>query len=305
VAYWAHIGGFAFGMAVGALLSSNKAGAEEYALEDARKAMAWGEPERAIDIGGRLLQRNPNDPEVHEVLAHAYDELHQPGPALAFYEMAIGNYIRRGRKELAAWCYLVALQNHPRFILPAVSQLLVGNQMALQGNYANAAETLVKNAYAYPLAPEAEISLLRGAQLYVNHLAQPQWALFLLREFRKRYPASEWHSQWAQAWKMAVHLSGAREAALNDSVPARRQSHLCRRRGDRSGRCQATAALPPVRAMKARRRPGSAKPCNRSGSNLSPLRFEGSTRRRSPHGLCDHRSDPASEAPARRRLARH
>jgi membrane associated rhomboid family serine protease len=219
IAYWAHIGGFLFGMLYAALIGSGEEGAIEYALEDARKELAFGDAERAIYFGEKLLRRSANFAEAHDILARAHDDLKHEHESVYHYDLAIANYLRTSQRSKAAQLYLHALKRHPRFMLPPTTQLVVGNQMARNHNYENAAHTLLKIIYSYPKAPEAEISLLRSAQIYLRELDHPQTALQLLHEFRQRYPESHWKPQWEQAWKVARHqvrsLSAAAPAAIS------------------------------------------------------------------------------------------
>lgn len=205
VAYWAHIGGFLFGILYAALIGSGEEGATEYALEDARHELAQNDFGRAVYYAQKLLRHSPHFAEAHDILARAFDGLNNAEAALNHYEMGIANYLRTGQRTRAAQLYLRAVHRHQRFILSPTTQLVIGNQMARNHDYADAASTLLKIVYTYPTAPEAEISLLRGAQIYLNHLDYPEGALQLLREFHQRYPESHWKPQWEQAWKVARH----------------------------------------------------------------------------------------------------
>jgi len=217
VAHWAHIGGFGFGMLYAMLISSQAEGTTEYLLEDAQKALLDKETAKAITYAQNLLQREPNNAAAYEVLAKAYDRLHNEKAALDNYELAIDHYLKAGQRDAAALTYIVALDQNPRFILPPAVQLALGSQMAKNNDYRHAAETIVKIPYTYPNAPEGEVSLLRSGQLYLQHLGQPAVALQLFETFLQRYPHSPWLPQAEQA--IATAHQKIAEAATKTAAP--------------------------------------------------------------------------------------
>ncbi|MBV9867886.1 MAG: rhomboid family intramembrane serine protease [Abitibacteriaceae bacterium] len=224
-AHWAHIGGFVLGMIYALLIGSKEEGQVEYMLEDAQKALASGNTENAVSFSENLLQREPNNAGAYEVIAKSYDRTNNEDAALDNYELAINRYIQSGEREKAAQLYLDALRKHTHFILGPEQQLIVGNQMAKDSDFQNAAETLVKIPYTFPEAPEGEVSLLRSAQLYLEHLKDPQMASQLLAMFMQRYPDTHWMPQAERALKIAqFQLSqpedGAGELGLTGPVAA-------------------------------------------------------------------------------------
>jgi membrane associated rhomboid family serine protease len=212
VAYWAHIGGFAFGMVYALLIGSQAEGGKEYMLEDAQKAYDNADMKKAVECAENLLVREPNNAGAYEVLAKAYDRQGNEEAALDNYELAIDQYLKKGERDAAVSAYLAALHKHERFILPPDKQLAVGNQMAKNGDFQNSSETLVKIPYTFPDAPESEISLLRSAQLYLEHLGQPQMTMQLLEYFVHRYPQSQWMPQVERAYRVAQYqVAGPQE----------------------------------------------------------------------------------------------
>jgi membrane associated rhomboid family serine protease len=212
VAIWAHIGGFLFGILYAALIGSKEEGGREYMLEDAQKAFENSDVQRAEEYANNLLEREPNNAGAYEVLARAHDQQGNEDAALDNYELAIDHYLRKGERDAAAGAYLTALRKHELFILSPDKQLAVGNQMAKNSDWQNAAETLVKIPYTFPDAPECEISLLRCSQIYLEHLAQPQMTMQLLEYFMQRYPQSQWIPQAERAYRVAQYqMSGAQD----------------------------------------------------------------------------------------------
>ena len=202
-AYWAHVGGFLFGMGYGLLIGSKAEGGKEYLLEDAQKAYEGGDVTRALEAAQNLLEREPNNGGAYEVMAKCYDRMKEEELALDNYELAVEHLLRKGERDAAVDTYNHALHNHERFILSPDKQLAIGNQMAKNEDWKNAAETLVKIPYTFPDAPEGEMALLRSSQIYLEQLGQPEMTVQLLDYFAQRYPQSEWMPQVQRAWKVA------------------------------------------------------------------------------------------------------
>jgi membrane associated rhomboid family serine protease/outer membrane protein assembly factor BamD (BamD/ComL family) len=209
VALWAHIGGFLFGILYAGLIGSKEEGGREYLLEDAQKAYDNSDMTRAEEYANNLLQREPNNAGAYEVLAKSHDRLGNEDVALDNYELAIDHYLQKGERDAAVSAYLAALNKHERFILSPDKQLAVGNQMAKNSDWQNAADTLVKIPYTFPDAPESEMALLRSSQVYLEHLAQPQMTTQLLEYFVQRYPDSQWLPQVERAYRVAQYQMNA------------------------------------------------------------------------------------------------
>jgi membrane associated rhomboid family serine protease len=202
-AYWAHIGGFLFGMLYATLIGSKEEGAREYLLEDAQKAFDRGEMENTICRAENLLAREPNNGGAYEILAKAHDQRGRSDAALNNYELAINKYLQSGQRDAAVRAYLHALRKNPGFILPSATQYVLGSHMAKGLDYQNAAETLIKIPDAFPDAPENELSLLRAAQIYLQNLNQAEKASQLLQTLLERYPHTQWMAQVQRGLDMA------------------------------------------------------------------------------------------------------
>jgi outer membrane protein assembly factor BamD (BamD/ComL family) len=149
---------------------------------------------------------------------------------------------------------------------------VVGNELAKEYSFKNAAETLVKIPYTYPEASEGEVSLLRGAQIYLQHLNQPQTALQLLQHFWQKYPESQWMPQVERAWKMAQHqlalaAEEARQAAEREAEAAAPASSAPVRVRPRA--VAPTLGLDPVKPSTPSKRQAAPPPAG-SGSGSAP-----------------------------------
>jgi membrane associated rhomboid family serine protease/outer membrane protein assembly factor BamD (BamD/ComL family) len=221
-AYWAHIGGFGFGMLYALLIGSKGEGALEYALEDAHKAYDLGQMETAIERATNVLSREPNNAGAYEVMAKAHDQRGQENMALDNYEIAITKHFQAGEREAAVNTYLHSLSRNPGFIMEPKIQMALGSQMARMALYQESAENLAKIPFTFPESPEGELALLRSAQVYLEQLNEPDMASHLLHTMLERYPDTQWLQQVERNLRMAqFQLNPPEEvAAPEPEVPA-------------------------------------------------------------------------------------
>lgn len=222
VAYWAHIGGFLFGLAYAFAISARDEGAAEYMLDDAQKAISAGDAEDALRRSQAILtgekKAAQNDlpamkAQAYEVQAQAYARQNNKEAALENYEQAIVTYLSSNDRDAATRVYLDAVVDFPLFVLPPPRQLIVASHLATRGDWEKAAENLNKIPYTFPEAPESEIATLRLARLHLEKLDNPAHALQLLEWFMQRYPHSEWMHQAKQA-RQAAELRSKGTASL-------------------------------------------------------------------------------------------
>jgi len=96
IAFWAHIGGFLFGIAVGRQNRYGRKGEVEHLkekiLQKLGKKGRWETVERELHT---LVNLAPNDPEVHHDLARLYLEKQQINLSQRHYHQAVRNYFLR------------------------------------------------------------------------------------------------------------------------------------------------------------------------------------------------------------------
>lgn len=209
VGYWAHIGGFMCGMLYALLIGAKNEGKTEYLIEDAQKSLDKKQGGNALEYAQDLLKHQPENPTVYELLAEAYDHKNNEDAALDNYEIAIDKYLKKGERDSAARTYLNALQKHPLFILQPSTQFVLASQIGINGDYEKAAENLSKIPFTFPDAPEGELSLLRAAQMYIDHLNQPEMGLHLLNTMLQQYPETQWMAQVEAAMRKAQNQLNA------------------------------------------------------------------------------------------------
>jgi len=203
VAYWAHVGGFLFGALGAGLLRLRQEGKREYLLEDLRSdplAVAPDVARRELDA---LSRDESADPRIHYALAKravADGDLSRAGHE---YMAAIHHYLGRREHRAAAQAYHELTAWFPESVLPACDQLSLGRALEALRQYPLCVEAFDRLVKRYPQAPEAELAIIRAADVCTHRLGDPARARRLLQQFLERYPNS--------AWRDAA-LTGLREA---------------------------------------------------------------------------------------------
>lgn len=192
VAYWSHIGGILFGTVLAAVLRMGLEGTKEYLMTDARTSLEQGTTWDAAENLRNLLKHDPDNAEAHAELARTYHCQQNHAKAVAHYRKSIELHLRRGERDLAIERYDEARQRYPDVRL----DLRTENQLArllIDAGYAPAAVYLLEKIIAsYPGTPEAEISLVRAGDLYLNVLSDRRAAVRCYERFLEEYPHSEY-----------------------------------------------------------------------------------------------------------------
>jgi len=203
VAYWAHVGGFLFGALGAGLLRLRQEGKREYLLEDLKTDPLAVAPEVARRELDALSRTEAADPRIHFALAKraaADGNLSRAGHE---YMAAIHCYLARGEKRAAVLAYEELITCFPECVLPARDQLSLGRALEMECQYPMSAEVFQRLVERYPQTPEAEIALIRAADVCTHRLRDPMRARRLLQQLLDRYPASTWRD---------AALAGLREA---------------------------------------------------------------------------------------------
>jgi len=203
VAYWAHVGGFLFGALGAGLLKLRQEGKREYLLEDLRSDPLAVAPEVARRELEALSEAESADPRVHYALAKraaADGDLRRAGHE---YMAAIHRYLARRENRPALLAYEELAAYFPECVLPVRDQLSLGRVLETERRHSMSVEVFERLVERYPQTPEAEIALLRAADVCTHCLRDPRRAQRLLQRLLERYPASVWRD---------AALAGLREA---------------------------------------------------------------------------------------------
>ena len=234
VAFWAHIGGFAFGAVVATLFKLT--GFETKVLAPAiEKKVAVVDEHLASgiaklqehDINGAIqdlktaLQNNPDDPIAHSELSKAYFRRGNKKLALREFKRAIFLYMKRGEMDEAIEQYLELHVEMPQMMLDPPQQIKIAAALEKQaaqeaGKYSDEKEASEKErlmylhaAYAYQKIvahyqrgvgtldhPDAIKALTRYGDLNLYYLDNPQeaWKAYKML-LKSTHPAPEQKQQ--------------------------------------------------------------------------------------------------------------
>ena len=189
VAYWAHIGGFAAGVA-GAYVLALPARIRRH---DLLSGVSQGDEEgyrRYADLH-QMLRRSPDDAEAWLALARSKETYGFSAEAAEAYARAAALFLQHREPERAARAYQAVLRHDPTFTLPPANQFDVAIGFARAGEYREALAALVRLVEAYPSSPEAEVALVRAGEL-AERIGERRAALQYFEELLRRYPYSAW-----------------------------------------------------------------------------------------------------------------
>ncbi|HEY3329973.1 MAG TPA: rhomboid family intramembrane serine protease [Capsulimonadaceae bacterium] len=194
IAYWAHIGGFVFGVAIAQVGDMLGEGKKEYLMHEARTSNAKGDDKGASEAMTKYrmaLQRKPDDLEARRMLAGFAERY--PDKASPMRAQLADEY-----GALIAYCFshfhaaqgmfwieqtrILAL--HPT--LPPKTFVALARHLIVRGSPDAAARVYSRLIADFPDSHEAKTARLELAELQLNTLGRPGEATSVLREFVKR-----------------------------------------------------------------------------------------------------------------------
>jgi membrane associated rhomboid family serine protease len=191
-AYWAHIGGFVFGLVAAELTGLLRDGRQDYLLQDARSAGTRGQEtlETAIRKYRAFLDRDPRNGVVRAELARllvVQDRQEAETEMLG----AVRDLLKRNQPLLAARCVRDAASLGLPLPLSARERLRLAGALETMGEPDGAVVLLSALISETPDAPEDEMARLKLGQLLRER--DRVRANAVLAGFLEKYP----HSQWA------------------------------------------------------------------------------------------------------------
>lgn len=192
IAYWAHVGGFAFGAGMAGLLRMRDDGRREYQLEDAEKAVKKGELDKGAAFYRAALEDRNDDAEAHLALARVCVQQRQGEAAHRHYADAIRLRLKADQPIATAKLYEEACAQFAVFPLPPDVLQRVAGACETVLMFPLAQRALSELCRDHPDAREAELALLRLGKLHLQKLNQPQSAAAIFQEFLRLYPKSDW-----------------------------------------------------------------------------------------------------------------
>jgi membrane associated rhomboid family serine protease len=207
VAYWAHLGGFAFGYAVAGITGLFLEGTQEYLLEDARAASARGAAGYPVAVRKyqAFLELQPNNIPVRLEYVSALTGLGRSSgsqPILAEASGDLQSIIRRCLDAGDLACVVRALSvskrvgvsvdipPRERLRIATTAQELGEKSIAVDLLESLLADSADKPQGIVPESPEDEIARLKLGQLLID--TDPAKAAAVLDSLIRRYPDSDW-----------------------------------------------------------------------------------------------------------------
>jgi membrane associated rhomboid family serine protease len=196
-AYWAHIGGFVFGLVAAQLTDLLQDGRLDYLLQDARASLGRGQEllSDAVQNYRTFLEHDPDNAAVRVELARAL-ALRHDGTAVdredAAIEIiaAVRLYARQGRSlEAAGACAEARMLGLPLALSPR-ERLRLGSAAEERGDPETAIWLLRALIRQMPDAPEDEMARLKLGQMLAHFDAAE--ARPVLSSFLDKYPDSAW-----------------------------------------------------------------------------------------------------------------
>jgi hypothetical protein len=193
VAHWAHIGGFLFGIVMGFAMRSPQDAAQEYTTEDARTSLASMAPRTALEQLLPIVRAHPDNDEAREQVARAYEGIGDEVTADEHWRFLIRLRLqRRQRAEAVELCRRVPRRSLLDGLDPrSLYDVACCFEECFQ--FGEAAHLLQRVWQSHPLAPEAELAMLRQATLMKERLHDPA-AQSLFDQFIKSYPYSQYRA---------------------------------------------------------------------------------------------------------------
>ena len=141
VAYWAHVGGFLFGLAVGRVRGYGREGRIEHlrarVQEKLERGGGWAGAEKELK---KLLAVSGGDPEVHHDLARLYRERKEAVRAARHYRLAVQRFL--GTSAETAGFVLLEYLEGPGAPMPPAIHLKAAEGLARAGHYGEACAVL-------------------------------------------------------------------------------------------------------------------------------------------------------------------
>lgn len=224
VAYWAHIGGFGFGLVVALILRYS--GIEQKADQAIEEKVGWSADPRIVKAT-ELLERQEFDSAVNELQTLIAEN---PG-SIDAHEMLPSVYLRKGDTKsyleaLESVCQLhlklhngeAAWQDYEDYAhaggtkMPAGSWLELCRHTEDMQQWERAAAEYEKLAEAWPDDRSAVLALISAGRIQLKQLHQPQQALRLYIAAQNSHAP---HQDWNETIRKGIDAAMGKPAAAN------------------------------------------------------------------------------------------
>ncbi len=194
VAFWAHIGGFATGLALAFLLKLHREASMEYRWADAGYSIERGRWWHAIEAYQDIARRFPDDPAPVLQSARCWEATGNRRRMAEAYRTAFDLAMRGGYWDTALDAYADLRQAAPEMEVPEFTPwqwLTLASLYHQKGRYGPALEVYRRIVHSFPESEQAPLALLRSAEIFVERERNPT-AVRILIELLRHYPNSQW-----------------------------------------------------------------------------------------------------------------
>jgi membrane associated rhomboid family serine protease len=192
VAYWAHIGGFLFGVVLGMQMNLLREAKAEIACGKGRDASAVGNETSRMHLK-ESIEASPHNVKARLELAQSYIKEQRLNDGVREYVEAFNSACRAGEIEEALSIYSMAFAlKNEELILPEHRELELSLDCIKYAHYELGLRILEKLHRLRPDHPQTEQILARLVALSANKLARYQEAEEYLEQLKKRYPQSKY-----------------------------------------------------------------------------------------------------------------
>jgi membrane associated rhomboid family serine protease len=207
-AYWSHISGFLFGLALGVTSGLGNEARLERKLLKGKRYFEEGKWFAAMGELIEFLKTRPLDAEARAILARTFLLTGQRKKATIEYSRAIVGEMNSGGFGVAVELYEEMKRISPEAQLPPSSQLRMAKHLEENDRLDLSAEAYASFGSANPGIDKAPASLLKAAGIYATKLNDLEKAGELYRRVRALYPQTPWaqlaRKRWAEIGRITA-----------------------------------------------------------------------------------------------------
>ena len=194
IAFASHLGGFAFGMAI-AIISGKALDSErEYLYQKAEELSMSGSMLEAIQCFETLLKYDPENAQSYAELGKLWAIIDEEKQSIPCYMMAVELYISNGSENKAIEIQKEMAAFWPNVKINSASKFRLAQYLEESGQPEQAMNEFFKLSEDEPQTLEAEMALLKLAQMQSALSQNPIEAKETYKHFIQRYPNSKWKS---------------------------------------------------------------------------------------------------------------
>ncbi|MCX6343761.1 MAG: rhomboid family intramembrane serine protease [Armatimonadetes bacterium] len=192
VAYWSHLGGFAFGIITALIANMALHGEREYLIAEGKRNYDQGNLLEAAQNYETLLRHDPDNAFAYAELGRLWAIMEEEAQSLPHYRKAVKLYIREGHEDLAIKAAAEMKKFWPDFMLSSGERFRLASYLEEMGQPERAILAFEEIFDKSPASNEAQMSLLKAGHLQLASLRKPDATINTLTKFLDCYPESEW-----------------------------------------------------------------------------------------------------------------